>query len=197
MNKLSNYSAKAPQEPIQSSSIVAPARLDSSVYANETASPQVEDLEIGINDLDITVINSISDEIGVQFEAPDLLASAGSLIDQLRAATQELPNSIAIGTEEDILAQFAGPPIFDPNEHDDTWEMVDKTLNGVIGYGMSVAAVTAIIWRGVFGMEGLCTWLETCISEYRVDPVLLEGKVQHLLDAMSLLCVIYHSTLLC
>jgi hypothetical protein len=38
----------------------------------------VEDLKIGINDLDITVINNIGDEIGIQFEAPDLLASAAS-----------------------------------------------------------------------------------------------------------------------
>ena len=140
-----------------------------------TVSSQVDDLEIGINDLDITVINSISDKISVQFEAHDLLASAGSFINQLQAATQELPNLIAIGTK-DILAQFFGLPVFGPNEHDDTWKMVDQTLNGVIKYSMSVAAATTIIQRGVFGMEGLGTWLETCISEYRVDPVLLEGK---------------------
>jgi hypothetical protein len=190
INKLSNYFLKAPQESIQPSSIVPPARLYSSV---DTMSSQADDLELWIGDLDITVINS--DEIGVQ--AQDQPPSAGSLIDQLQAAAQELLNSIAIATKEDILAQFSGPPVFDQNEYDDAWEMVDKTLNGVIRYGTSVTAVTPIIRRGGFGMDGLCTWLETCILEYRVDPVLLEGKVQCLLDAMSLLCVIYHSMLLC
>jgi hypothetical protein len=36
-------------------------------------------------------------------------------------------------------------------------------VNGVIEYGMSVVAVSAIIWWGR-GMNGLCNWLETCIS---------------------------------
>ena len=67
--------------------------------------------------------------------------------------------------------------------------MVDKTLNSAIGYGMSVATVSAIIRQGRFGMDSLCNWLETCILEYGINPNLLEGKVQRLLDAMSLLCV--------
>ena len=100
----------------------------------------------------------------------DLLASAGSLINQLQLITQELPNLIAIGIE-DILAQFSSLPVFDPNEHDDTWKLVDQTLSEVIRYSMSVTAMTPIIQRG-FGMEGLGIWLETCFSEYRVDPVL-------------------------
>ena len=65
------------------------------------------------------MINSISDKISVQFEVHDLLASAGSLINQLQAATQEPSNLIAIDTG-DILAQFSGLPVFGPNEHDDT-----------------------------------------------------------------------------
>ena len=76
----------------------------------------------------------------------------------------------------------------DPSEYDDAWEMVDKTLNGAIGYGMSIAAVSAIIRWGRFGMDGLCDWLETCILEYGINPNLLEGKVQRL-NGMSLLCV--------
>jgi hypothetical protein len=77
----------------------------------------------------------------------------------------------------------------DPDEYEEPWKMVDKTLNGVIGYGMTVAAVSAIIHWGRFGMDSLCNWLEKCISEYKINPDLLEGKVQRLLDAISLLCV--------
>ena len=119
-------------------------------------------------------------------QSADLL---GSLVDRLRAATRMLPVTVRVGTEDDVLAQFSSAPFVDPSEYDDAWEMVDKTLNGAIGYGTSVAAVSAIIRRGRFGMDGLCDWLETCILEYGIDPNLLEGKVQRLLDAMSLLCV--------
>ena len=116
---------------------------------------------------------------------------AGSLIDRLRVAIRMLPITVLVGTEDDILAQFARAPFVDPSEYDDAWEMVDKTLNGTIGYGMSIAAVSAIIRQGRFGMDGLCDWLETCILEYGINPNLLEGKVQWLLDAMSLLCVFF------
>jgi hypothetical protein len=49
-----------------------------------------------------------------------------------------LPITVLVGTEDDVLAQY-------PSEYDDIWEMVDKTLNGTIGYGMSVVAESAII----------------------------------------------------
>ena len=97
---------------------------------------------------------------------------------------------VLVGTEVDILARFSGTPFVDLDEYDDTWEMVDRTLNEVIGYNMSVAAVSAIIRRGKFGMDGLCNWLETCISEYGINPELLEGKVDRLLDVINLLYVL-------
>jgi hypothetical protein len=61
---------------------------------------------------------------------------------------------------------------------------------------MSVAAVSAIIRWGRFGMDGLCDWLETCISELEVNPDLLEGKVQRLLDAIGLLYVLINFSIL-
>jgi hypothetical protein len=66
--------------------------------------------------------------------------------------------------------------------------IVDQALNVIIQYGKSVAAVVDIIWRGKLLMDGLCDWLETCISVYGISADLLEGKVQHLLDTMNLLC---------
>jgi hypothetical protein len=76
---------------------------------------------------------------------PEVVDLPGSLIDRLRVATGRLPKTVFVGTEFDLLARFSGTPFVDPNEYDDAWEMVDKTLNGVIGYGMSVTAVSAII----------------------------------------------------
>lgn len=38
-------------------------------------------------------------------------------------------------------------------------------------------------------MDGLCNWLDACISDLGIDPMLLEGKLQRLLDAIGLLYV--------
>jgi hypothetical protein len=183
-NKVSNYFSKAPQAaqpPTPLSSVVQPARLSSSAFSAIT--PHVG-LQAGTSNTSSTFMIG-RDQDG---EGADL---AGSLIDRLRVAIRMLPITVLVGTEDDVLAQFARAPFVDPSEYDDAWEMVDKTLNGAIGYGMSVAAVSAIIRRGRFGMDGLCDWLETCILEYGINPNLLEGKVQRLLDAMSLLCVFF------
>lgn len=40
-------------------------------------------------------------------------------------------------------------------------------------------------------MDGLCNWLDACIKNLGVDPLLLEGKVQRLLDAINLLYVFF------
>jgi hypothetical protein len=157
--------------------MLEPARLSSTSLL-----PPSDGLQTDLGNIsDIVVIGEDQDSRPM---TPD---QHGSLMDQLRVATGRLPITVSVGTEDDILAQFSGAPFVDPNEYEDPWEMVDKTLNGVIGYGMSVAAVSAIIQRGRFGMDGLCDWLETCISEYGISPDLLEGKVQRLLDAMGLL----------
>jgi hypothetical protein len=180
-NKVSNYFLKLTEQPDAgpSSSVIEPARLSSTILVPPS---DVVQTEIA-NTADIIMID---DEHDSGRQAPDL---PRSLIDRLRGATQRLPLTVPVGAEDDLLAQFSGAPFVDPSEYEDPWEMVDKVLNGVIGYGMSVAAVSAIIRRGRFGMDGLCDWLETCISEYGINPDLLEGKVERLLDAMSLLCV--------
>jgi len=185
-NKISNYFSKASEQPTPSSSISQPERLISTVFATAASYPSDEPGTVNFRDLDITALDNNEDS---PMQALDLPPSSGSLINQLRAVTQSLPSSIAIGTEDDVLAQFSEPLVVNPNECDDAWQMIDKILNGAIGYDMSVAGVTAIIRRGRLGMDGMCDWLEACISKHGVHPMLLEGKIQRLLDAMNLLCV--------
>lgn len=183
-NKVSNYFLKAPVQPTPSSSVIPPTHLSnrgvSSAFPLYSDGPQT--------DLTSASNPHMIDEN--QDGGPKAIDPSGSLIDRLRVATRRLPKTVLVGTEVDILAQFSGAPFVDLDEYDDAWEMVDRTLNGVIGYGMSVAAVSAIIRRGKFGMDGLCNWLETCISEYGINPELLEGKVDRLLDAINLLYVL-------
>jgi len=40
-------------------------------------------------------------------------------------------------------------------------------------------------------MDGLCDWLDACIMNLGVNPTLLEGKVQRLLDAINILYVFF------
>ena len=116
------------QPPTPLSSVVQPACLLSSAFSAIT--PHVG-LQAGTSNASGTFMIGRDQDGG---EGADL---AGSLIDRLRVAIQMLPITVLVGTEDDVLAQFAHALFVDPSEYDNTWEMV--------GYGMSVAAVSTII----------------------------------------------------
>jgi len=65
--------------------------------------------------------------------------------------------------------------------------MVDQALNAVIVYARTTADIAGLICKGRNGMDRLCNWLEVCIEVLRINPVLLEGKMSRLLEAMALL----------
>jgi hypothetical protein len=109
------------------------------------------------------------------------------MITQLRAAILQLPEAVALATPADELARFSGDPADESRNYDDPWEMVDQALNAVVGYGRTTADIAGLIRKGRNGMDGLCNWLEVCIEVLRIDPVLLEGKMSRLLEAMALL----------
>ena len=110
----------------------------------------------------------------------------------LRNATNSLPDTVPLATAADTLAQFSGDPTVDEDD-EDAWQMVDKTLNRIIGYGATIEEISTLIRRGKFGMDGLCIWLEKCVSTLRIEEVLLENKVNRLVEAMVLLCVFIFS----
>ena len=118
--------------------------------------------------------------------APD--ASSGiDLIAQLRAATSQLPSAVALATSADELAHFSGDPKEESQTYGDPWEMVDRALNRVVGYGRTTADIARLVRRGPNGMDGLCNWLSVCVEKLDIDPALLEGKMKRLLDAVTLL----------
>ena len=106
----------------------------------------------------------------------------------LRNATESLPESVPLAIAADTLAQFSGDPSLGEDD-EDTWQMVDQALNQIIGYGATVHEISTLIRRGEFGMDGLCCWLEKCVSTLRIEEVLLENKVNRLVEAMVKLCV--------
>ena len=118
--------------------------------------------------------------------APDT-SSGIDLIAQLRVATSRLPSTVALATSADELAHFSGDPEEESQTYGDPWEMVDRALNRVVGYGRTTADIAGLVRRGPNGMDGLCNWLSVCIEKLDVDPALLEGKMKRLLDAVTLL----------
>jgi hypothetical protein len=48
----------------------------------------------------------------------------------------------------------------------DIWEdVIDPTYNHVLGFGRTTAEISGIIRQGKFGMDGVCSWTESCIEE--------------------------------
>ncbi|KJA13394.1 hypothetical protein HYPSUDRAFT_151636, partial [Hypholoma sublateritium FD-334 SS-4] len=108
-----------------------------------------------------------------------------------QAAISSLPDNIPIGTEEDTIAQFSGDPSSGLEDDEDGWEMVDKALNRVIGYGTTATEIENIIRRGRYGMDGMFLWLKECVYTLGIDEALLENKVDRLISAMLNLCVVH------
>ena len=107
-----------------------------------------------------------------------------ALLSKLESAISTLPASVLVGTKEDDLAQFSGDPIHSLEEGDDTWEVIDKALNRVIGYGKTAAEIENIIRRGQYGMDGMLIWLKKCVYTLEIDESLLENKIERLIGAM-------------
>ncbi|KAF8908219.1 hypothetical protein CPB84DRAFT_1744384 [Gymnopilus junonius] len=116
--------------------------------------------------------------------SPSISTLSSILFMRLRNSIDSLPEAIPIGTATNILAGFSGNPAAGIEDGDEVWEKIDTALNRVIGFGVTGDETTALIQRGEFGMDGLYHWLEGCVSELRVDKVLLEGKINCLVDAM-------------
>ena len=138
-------------------------------------------------------VPGIGSDLDTYLEAHELPTTAPevslgvNMITQLQVATSRLPNMIPLATSTDELARFSGDLEEASGICDDPWEMIDQSLNAVLGYGRTTADIMGLVRRGPNGMDGLCNWLSVCITKLNIDLALLEGKVQRLLDAMALL----------
>ena len=56
-----------------------------------------------------------------------------------------LPHTIPVAVSTDSFACFSGNPIIELGADEDAWEVVDKVLNRVIGYGVSMESVSHLI----------------------------------------------------
>ena len=136
---------------------------------------------IGISDDEVQVVDR---EPALAHHSPP-----SALFQSLRNCIDTLPTTVESASKTDLLARFSGDPTLEVEEGSDPWESLDPALNIVVGYGASVKEIAGIIRRGDYGMDGMYRWLKKCVTVLKVDEVLLEKKVQRLIDAMILLCV--------
>lgn len=106
-------------------------------------------------------------------------------IARLQSAVESLPATVPEAIATDVLARFAGSLASELGPDEDAWEHVDKKLNNVVGYGNSRDQILGILRRGPLGLDGLCTWLASSILDFGVDEMLLEPKIERILDAVT------------
>ena len=71
----------------------------------------------------------------------------------------------------------------------DPWEdYVNPTFHALQGY--SPAQMAEELRRGQFGVEGLCYWVEVSVGTLRIHPDLLKDRLERVIQAMVLRCVL-------
>ena len=112
---------------------------------------------------------------------------ASTLFQRFRTVIDSLPHTVPVAVSADSFACFSGDPTIELGSDEDAWEVVDKALNRVIGYGISTESVSRLIRRGDLGIDGLYRWLRICVTDLKIEEVLLESKIGRLIDAMVML----------
>lgn len=106
------------------------------------------------------------------------------LLGQLRYASQQLPESVPLASENDVLAQFSMhlPMIGDDNEPS---QILNQALQSVFRYQATIEELAPLVRRGSSGIEGLCDWFEKCGRKFRqrADLLIHEDKLERLLKA--------------
>jgi len=158
--------------------------LSTSHLAALTLSARLPSMSHGLgetskNDSAFTMV--IDDDENANTNPP---AAPQTLLEKLRQVINNLPHSVQLGASTDILARFSGDPHSELEEGDEAWEMVDRALNRVIGFGATIEEISRMIRRGEFGMDGMLNWLTICIRQLNIDEVLLEMKIERLIEAM-------------
>lgn len=64
------------------------------------------------------------------------------MFQKLGSVIKTIPSHVPLATPDDILACFSGDPSAEILEDDDSWEVVDKALNQVLGFGTSVEDIS-------------------------------------------------------
>jgi hypothetical protein len=111
---------------------------------------------------------------------------ANDLLTKLEKSIGNLPKTLPAVTEADKIAIFAHNIPTDM-DRDDAWEVwLDPLLNRFLGFGRSIAIISASLRGGDKGLIAMARYLRDFVMQYRIDGALLEGKVLRLIEAIEL-----------
>ncbi|KAG8944052.1 hypothetical protein FRC03_002201 [Tulasnella sp. 419] len=125
-----------------------------------------------------------SQGISSSWRVPSTSRSAQSLPDD---AQREDPTTMALFGQDPSALVSADIP------DDEVWETVDPVLNNLLGFGKTSAEISSMIRRGHYGMDGMCRFFEYLVCERGLNAGLLEGKVDRVMQAISLLSPDYNT----
>lgn len=131
--------------------------------------------------------SSVAD-ITVVSPGPDMLIN--NLLADLEKAISDLPSTDPVPTameELSIIPQF--PQALPTNmDRDDAWETIlDPYLNRFLGFGKSVESIAESIKGRKTALASMVNFFREFTRRFRIDGVLLEGKVRRLISAIKML----------
>lgn len=68
---------------------------------------------------------------------------------------------------------------------DEVWEIINPQLDRSLGFGRSTSEIQSLLRRGNMGVTGFRRYLTYLVEEGGVTGVMLEGKVERLIDAIN------------
>ena len=96
------------------------------------------------------------------------LSPPSPLFQWFQTVINTLPHTVPVAVSTDSFACFSGNSIIKLGADEDAWEVVDKALNHVISYGVSMESVSHLIQRGNLGIDGLYRWLTSGKKELNI-----------------------------
>jgi hypothetical protein len=105
------------------------------------------------------------------------------LLSKFHAHIEALPRDVGEAGERHPLTAFSGNPAGCVGEGEDAWEKFDGPLNTLLQ--KPPEELQDLVRVGERGLIGLCRLLEYLVTYHQVSRVLLEGKLQCLMDAID------------
>ncbi len=119
---------------------------------------------------------------------PDTLVN--NLLADLEKAISDLPSAHPDPTTMENLSIIPEFPQALPTnmDRDDVWETIlDPYLNRFLGFGKSVESIAESIKGQKKALASMVNFLQEFTRQFRIDGVLLEGKVRRLISAIKML----------
>jgi hypothetical protein len=107
---------------------------------------------------------------------------------ELKEAEDQMGLMIPLGKEGDKISSFSIERAMGEcmgRDKDVIWELINPDLDQLLGFGRPASKIQSLLCCGNMGMTGFWGYLTHLIKEGGVEGVMLEGKVERLIDAIN------------